>query len=95
MGMLYVKKHSPGEVSLVEPSYQVRTTEVSHVHEMPRLDLGMTLGGMTVTLLNIQKSSTPSGNDLFVNFTKSKYKVKSIHFSNAKRTFTETYILYM
>jgi hypothetical protein len=42
-----VKKRSPREVSLVEPECQERTTEVSHVHKMPRLELGTTLGGMT------------------------------------------------
>jgi hypothetical protein len=42
-----VKRHGSGEVSLVELSYQVRTTVVLHFHEMPRLELGMNLGGVT------------------------------------------------
>jgi hypothetical protein len=47
MGMLYVKRRSLGEISLVEPSFQVRIVVVSHAHEMPMIDLGMTIEGMT------------------------------------------------
>jgi hypothetical protein len=49
-----VKRHSLGEVSSVEPSFQERTDVVSHDHEMARLDLGINLGAMIhVKMLHI------------------------------------------